>query len=125
MTSQAASEAHRRNLGLRNLLKAAQRSLIGPQLPSGMSEYAARPLATPVNRFQPWCTRDSRQWLRRSIAHEPPEDCIAGFAGVDVYGARFAAKHLIALAGVTAFFGLRGFVVGTVGSLKTELCGYQ
>jgi len=49
-----------------------------------------------------------------SVAHEPPEDCIAGFAGIDVYGARFAARHLIALAGVTAFFGLRGFIVGSV-----------
>ena len=52
--------------------------------------------------------------LNRSVAHEPPEDCIAGFAGVDIYGARFAARHLLALAGVTAFFGVRGFVVGTV-----------
>ncbi len=58
--------------------------------------------------------RDVGLRLRR-IANDPPEECIiGGFAGVDIYGARFAAKHLIALAAVSAFFGLRGFIVGSV-----------
>ena len=42
-------------------------------------------------------------WARR-VAYEAPEESFYGMPGLDFFGAHFASKHLVALAGVTVFF---------------------